>query len=680
MNNPLLDFDFLEKLHNNRQRETYARITLLNQNELPIQNIEGKITAGTVMVDGNSALRRTCNLTMVLYDQSQINEFNWTFKSKFKLEVGLKNIINPTYDDIIWFPQGMFILTSCKINQTTNNYTITIDGKDKMCKLNGDLGGSINAQTDFDIIEEVDKNGNITKIKLPLKTIIREMLINYGELPENIIINDLDSDGLELLEYRYEKKPLYLFKDENENVNQVTLKGDMKVKKVENDKQVSLADSQEIKYDPGVYVDGTTANDSTKIYFDDNKAVEYTVMKYEYGDLAGYRPTDLIYPGELKVNVGETVVSVLDKIKNILGHFEYFYNIDGRFVFQKKPSYVSLPWGGAEMGQEVDAADKYNADANPIINLNDAKLTTSFANNPNLLNVKNDFTVWGTYKSISGVDMPIHMRYAIDKKPNSYISFRNENIVEYTVEDWDWRELIYQMALDYYACRTEDDFYQKLMIYNPWTAPTGRTGYEQYYTDLQGFWRLLYNPESGEDDFYPAGEQHQHWNKMVFEHPNQLIFWFDFLDAEGSELYDNYSVRSIGNRAKSINDSNVKNMYYKEIPNILFTNEANDGDNTSFGYTRIQVPFAYNSLFNISTKNKTAKERIDELIEEHSYCIEATTITTVPLYHLGVNSKIRIVDEKSNISGEYAISKITVPLTYNGTMSLSANKSISSIK
>jgi hypothetical protein len=36
MNNPLLDFDFLEKLHTHRQRETYARITLLNQNELPI--------------------------------------------------------------------------------------------------------------------------------------------------------------------------------------------------------------------------------------------------------------------------------------------------------------------------------------------------------------------------------------------------------------------------------------------------------------------------------------------------------------------------------------------------------------------------------------------------------------------------------------------------------------------
>jgi hypothetical protein len=228
------------------------------------------------------------------------------------------------------------------------------------------------------------------------------------------------------------------------------------------------------------------------------------------------------------------------------------------------------------------------------------------------------------------------------------------------------------------------------MRQNPWTAPTGRTGYEQYYTDLQGFWRQLYNPTltvenkdynynfyDGSNEFYSKGK-HKYWNILVYEHPNQLLFWFDFLDAEGSELYDNYSVRSIGDRTKSINDSNVKNIYYKDIPNVLFVNESTV-NTTHTGYTHVQVPFAYNSLFNISAKRKTAKERIDELIEEHSYCIEATTITTVPLYHLGVNSKVRVVDEKSNVNGEYIISKLTVPLTYNGTMSLSANKSISSI-
>jgi hypothetical protein len=58
----------------------------------------------------------------------------------------------------------------------------------------------------------------------------------------------------------------------------------------------------------------------------------------------GYRLTELVYPQDLIANVGETIVSVLDKIKSFLGEFEYFYDIDGRFIFQKKPIYVDHTW------------------------------------------------------------------------------------------------------------------------------------------------------------------------------------------------------------------------------------------------------------------------------------------------------------------------------------------------
>jgi hypothetical protein len=43
--------------------------------------------------------------------------------------------------------------------------------------------------------------------------------------------------------------------------------------------------------------------------------------------------TDLVYAGDLISNIGETLTSVLDKIKNMLGNFEYFYDLGGRFVF-----------------------------------------------------------------------------------------------------------------------------------------------------------------------------------------------------------------------------------------------------------------------------------------------------------------------------------------------------------
>ena len=59
----------------------------------------------------------------------------------------------------------------------------------------------------------------------------------------------------------------------------------------------------------------------------------YTVAKIEHGDATGYRPTDLVYAGELISSIGESLTSILDKIKNMLGAFEYFYDINGRFIF-----------------------------------------------------------------------------------------------------------------------------------------------------------------------------------------------------------------------------------------------------------------------------------------------------------------------------------------------------------
>ena len=53
-------------------------------------------------------------------------------------------------------------------------------------------------------------------------------------------------------------------------------------------------------------------------------------------DVAGYRITDLIYPDDLIANIGENLTNMLDKIKNLLGDFEYFYDVDGKFIFQRK--------------------------------------------------------------------------------------------------------------------------------------------------------------------------------------------------------------------------------------------------------------------------------------------------------------------------------------------------------
>ena len=124
MKNPMLNEDFLLELEKDRNREVYARIILLDVNELPIEEIEGKVVSGSINIDGTSVVRRTCSLQLVS-NNINIHDFYWGVKNKFKLEVGLLNVINNEYPDIIWFKQGIYVITAFSAVLGVNNYTIS---------------------------------------------------------------------------------------------------------------------------------------------------------------------------------------------------------------------------------------------------------------------------------------------------------------------------------------------------------------------------------------------------------------------------------------------------------------------------------------------------------------------------------------------------------------------------
>ena len=254
--------------------------------------------------------------------------------SKFKLFIGLTNKINTKYPDIIWFPQGIYLITNFSTSHGVNSYNISIQGKDKMCLLNGEIGGTLTAPIDFGKEEYVDEEGNLTITDIPIKKIILEGVHEYAKEPwHNIIINDLEELGIELLEYRG-SRPLYMIINENtgEVVNmtldqEFSLSG-KKIKEIEKEGTLNKLNSFYIGISSGYYV-GSIEGYS-----------KCSVAKIDYGQTAGYRLTDLIYAGDLISNQGEPFTSMLDKLVKMLGEFEYFYDLDGHFVFQRKKIYV----------------------------------------------------------------------------------------------------------------------------------------------------------------------------------------------------------------------------------------------------------------------------------------------------------------------------------------------------
>lgn len=441
MRDPLLDRDFLLKLDNDRNRLITVKLIALDLEENPLEEIIGRVTSGSINIDGSSSVRRTCSLSLIA-NELNINDYYWGFKSKFQCFIGLENRIDSQYPDTIYFPMGTYIITSFTTSQNLTSYSISIQGKDKMCLLNGDIGGNITAiSVDFGQLTEQQKDGSLVKTKLLLKDIIREAVREYAHEPlQNIIVNDLDEAALELMEYRG-ATPLYLVYDNligeitnntlNENSEYYVHTGTNSAKKV------YIYDIDEEYNDPPMYRFDHRINlnfennqiQPTKFYSTKAAAEKggndyYTICKAELGDVVGYRLTDLTYAGDLICNAGESITSMLDKIKTMLGDYEYFYNLEGKFVWQRKPASANVSWNNL-IQNEGDVIHGESASYTSAItySFENHKLLSSVSNNPALNNVKNDYSIFGQKTLSTGTQIPVHLRYAIDKKPIAYRAY-----------------------------------------------------------------------------------------------------------------------------------------------------------------------------------------------------------------------------------------------------------------
>lgn len=93
----LKDYNFLLTIDQQNIQEQYAKIILLKWDEEPIQEIQGLITSGTINLDGKSAVRRTCPLSVVLkndeYNITNVENL-FSINKKVKIEIGIKNTTN----------------------------------------------------------------------------------------------------------------------------------------------------------------------------------------------------------------------------------------------------------------------------------------------------------------------------------------------------------------------------------------------------------------------------------------------------------------------------------------------------------------------------------------------------------------------------------------------------------
>ena len=303
-----------------------------------------------------------------------------SLNKKVYVEIGIKNTTNQYKEyPILWYPQGTMVVTQCSISTGLNQgITLSAQLKDKMCLLNGECGGVITAATVFDHYDTLeDTTGKMITIQPTIAQIIRELVNHFGgEQLGKIIINDVDT----------------------------TVK---MVMKWTGDAPVYLAGN------PGDYL--LTTN------IDEALAYSSAVQQFEYGQDVGFIYTDFIWPagsGELTANAGDNVCTILDKIKNFLGNYEYYYDIDGNFIFQEIKNYLNTTKTTVDlrnMNNEDYQIDIANGKS--VYDFSNNKLAISFSHNPQYNRIKNDYVVWGIKENKDKKKLPIRYHLAIDNKP-----------------------------------------------------------------------------------------------------------------------------------------------------------------------------------------------------------------------------------------------------------------------
>lgn len=703
--NYLSDTDFLKELSKIPVKTYFVHITILSWDEQPVTAIEGRVISANFNIDGQSSVRRTANLSIALdQNMTQIMDAEnvLSINKKINVQIGYYNNTQsyPEYN-ILWFPLGTYIIISCAISESDSGLVASLQLQDKMCLLNGFAGGTIPAAADLHLLDTLDEDGNLITVYPTIYQIIQELVHHWGgEQLGKIIISDLDNKVKKVMKWNL-NKPLYYVEINNNDFYFAN----------EQEWEKAIQESKDVS--------------ATSIF--------------TKGKDVGYIYSDFTFPGELIADAGSSVTDNLDKIIQVLGNYEYFYDLDGNFIFQEKKNYFN----NAQSLYILEAANQqqlipdYIASQNNgnklmayLINMasgtssftfEDSRLIKSYSNTPQYGAIKNDFVIWGTRTTSEGYENPLRYHLAIDTIPkiksDKYLMF---NYKEYQIDPYGvWKIPIIIGETDFSnpsikgeLPSPESSMGQYYIIKNEETSEYNI----QYSKKQNGVWRwetydakvetiqakdwrtqlLLEGAAAqarGLESNYYYPELKVEWPKIydlvnqkyydqVLEHPADINYFLDFINT-GNPKITQISVKNIGRRSYIADKGKSVNCVFEEwIPDVIIVKKG-DSEGTNEAIKRNQrfsqvSEDVYNNL-DIGGSNYSAYEQIRQTLHEFTNYNESISLQTIPLYFLEPNTRISINNPDSAMTGDYIINNMSFSLDNEGLLTINASKAVQKV-
>ena len=638
----LHDYSFLKQVDQQHIKTLYVQIEVLGQDETSLAMIEGICTGGSISLNAKSSMRRSGSLQMVAnQDNKNITQVDnlISINKRISIQIGVKNDTGVYVEqNILWFPMGVFIITSANISKSQNGINISISFKDKMVLLNGEVEGSLSGPVTHSpvYVEDSTSEEGYKSEGVRFYNLIHSLVTEFGNLPSSHVIID----------------------------------------------DVNLRNKNTIRYTP-LDTEAKTfwiypKDDGTWIYTEKNPGGK-DQYKFSTGSRIGYQYTDFIYPLEkdLTSQAGESVESVLKTITKQLVNYEYFFDVHGIFHFQEIKNGLNQGSNKDDLTEALE--DKYLAEANGsdkvVYTFDNDELFTALTVNPQYQNIKNAFVCWGEKK---GTKTIIRYHLIIDTPPKltshkSYSFYTRQEFYSVGGEKK-------QYTRGYQSQSGTNDRTPASIVLTPeddWRIVL-------YYELLTGARQAPYAKEYIEE--FP--KQYDIIGKRWLIDEEDFVYYLDMLDPlkVKNPVVAQLGVNSVGYRLKAENQKEVNAIKSSiKTPNVILI-DADDANKAILiqeaemnNQQYVIVPHEIVQYTTLGSTEYTAYDYIrSELHSSLSY-LDTIQISCIPIYYLEPGQRIHVTNHDVSINGDYIIQTMSIPLTVDGVMSINATRAIERI-
>lgn len=605
------------------------------------------------------------------------------------------------YGEILWFKQGVFVITKANSSVSASSMTVSVNLSDKMAFLDGTCGGTLPASTSFHDRIIIDGEDNVTTEYPLISQIVTEAVHHFGgEHFTRIDVQDIPSVGRIVVQY---------------------------------------LGSTPINFATHTTADGWQRATGASFIIGSPPISGYEDT-YIKGENVGYKETPLTYPGELIQKAGSTVTQLLDEIVKALGNYEYFYDVEGVFHFQKKANFQATGNTPLNLSDAEDASLQalYCPRYSPTLLLNeflDTELVTQVSFSPNYSNIKNDFVYWGTRQEDSDVETMVRYHMAIDERPKDIpkpetteeklivgenyslchksiqeVRSADDNAIlryDYVTNPLNYGEkagLLIAPALDEcFPSHPEAWFNWREELYRRALVAYGQSTEGSYYdAELMAEWRNIFDPGSTIsrdgatafqktwEDKFGEGSMTQPWlgyRIEVLTKPEELRYWLDIIDSTAS--IGKYSVKRIGRRTIVQEDSKINEVFNREINDIIFIEapaKESEWEKVMDTVRKEYIPIGQSycfvqpdqwAYFGERNSYGTCYEGVRGLLYSNLIYNSSVSLTTIPILYLDVNQCIRVNFPELGVSGDYVVNTISMQLSNQApTMNISLQEAM----